>query len=288
MTNEPVDSCPACASATGGKIEHVDGVTLAHCANCGTRWMDPPPSPSDLSHIYTYGYYSSGRPESRGYAREENAEGIRYTAAGRARALERVLAAGSSVLEVGSGRGILGRELARTFSYEGLELSAEGAAEARTHGLRVHEADLEGFESARRFDAVILVHVFEHLLDPSLALRRIDALLKDGGLLYVVTPDTTSMLARISGPRWVSYKFPEHVILYSRKGLARLLERRGFEVTSMRADREYCDHPFLVSRLRSLWPPLGVIGRITLSLAPHLVKVPSGSVVLYARKHAIK
>ena len=44
----------------------------------------------------------------------------------------------------------------------------------------------------------------------------------------------------------MSYKFPEHLILYSRSALIELLERSGFEIELAGSDYEFVEHEFLL------------------------------------------
>lgn len=54
---------------------------------------------------------------------------------------------------------------------------------------RVEVGDWAALPAVPAFDAVLLIHVIEHLRDPSAALRHICRLLPDGGLFYVECPN---------------------------------------------------------------------------------------------------
>lgn len=112
--------------------------------------------------------------------------------------------AGGRLLQVGCGHGLLLDE-ARHLGYvvEGLELSAAAARHARELlRLKVTEAPLrDPTLDGRQFDAIILANVLEHLGDPVAALHRCAELLADDGALLVVTPDPSSLMARVAGRR---------------------------------------------------------------------------------------
>jgi hypothetical protein len=76
----------------------------------------------------------------------------------------------------------------------------------------------------------------------------------------------------------VSYKFPEHLILYSRSALIELLEHSGFEIVSASGDFEYCDHPFLLSRLEALHPAASAAAKPVLAVLPDPLAATSGSI----------
>lgn len=155
-----------------------------------------------------------------------------------ARQIIKLVAARSStgrLLEVGCGHGLLLDEARRRgYDVVGLELSRESAAHAREElGLPVYELTLDQFAAQSndvRYDAILLVDVIEHLDDPLQALDLCISLLAPGGALCVVTPDPSSVVARLAGPRWWGY-LPAHTYLFPRRTLRELLSGRGLVIT---------------------------------------------------------
>jgi SAM-dependent methyltransferase len=139
------------------------------------------------------------------------------------------------LLDIGCGHGLLLAEgRARGYDVLGLELSATAAQHARDAlGLPVLELALEDFvaDPGERFDVMVLSDVLEHLDDPVGALDACSALLADRGVLCVVTPDPSSVVARIAGRRWWGY-LPAHRCLLPRRTLRELLEVRGLVVST--------------------------------------------------------
>jgi SAM-dependent methyltransferase len=136
------------------------------------------------------------------------------------------------LLEVGCGHGLLLDEARRRgYDVEGLELSAEAARYARdTLGLPVREMALEDTVlDGERYDAILMIGVLEHLDDPVTVLERLCALLAPGGALLIVTPDPSSLVARVVGSRWWSY-LPAHFCLIPHCTLRELICARGLVV----------------------------------------------------------
>jgi SAM-dependent methyltransferase len=97
--------------------------------------------------------------------------------------------------------------------------------------------------------------VIEHLPDPGAVLDQLAALLAPGGVIWIATPDAGSRVARVLGPRWWSV-IPTHLHLFTRRSVARLLERHGFEVLEMRTSPKTFSVAYYLSRLGGYWPPL--------------------------------
>jgi len=136
------------------------------------------------------------------------------------------------LLQVGCGYGLLLDEARRRgYDVEGVEPSAAAADYARGHlGLAVREMAIEEAElDADTYDAILLVDVLEHLDDPLATLDRLLGVLAPSGALVVVTPDPSSLTARLAGSHWWCY-VPAHHCLIPRRTLRRLLDARGLTV----------------------------------------------------------
>lgn len=102
-----------------------------------------------------------------------------------------------SVLDVGCGYGHTALALARQCRrIVGIEPCAEPVQVAKelqhqeqATNVEFHHATLETFRTGEQFDLIILDNVLEHLPDQPGALRRIEELLKPGGVLYLLVPN---------------------------------------------------------------------------------------------------
>jgi SAM-dependent methyltransferase len=139
------------------------------------------------------------------------------------------------LLDIGCGHGLLLDE-ARRRGYEvtGLEISRYAAGHARDAlGLDVHEVPLEEFsvEAGGGFSVIVMADVIEHLRDPQVALDRCVEFLRPGGVLCVVTPDPSSITARLAGRRWWGF-LPAHTYLLPHRTLRELLGARGLVISA--------------------------------------------------------
>jgi SAM-dependent methyltransferase len=196
---------------------------LLACVECGTVQQPQLPAGPELHELYR-------DMNDDAYLAEET--GRRATAA---HLLDLIAAHvdGGRLLDVGCGHGLLLDEARRRgFDVVGLELSRSAARHAReVLGLDVREVPLEEFGVWDGFDVVVLADVLEHLDDPVAAVQRCARLLRPSGALCVVTPDPSSVTARVAGRRWWGY-LPAHACLLPRATLRELLGEQGLVVSA--------------------------------------------------------
>ncbi len=140
--------------------------------------------------------------------------------------------AGKRILDVGAATGFF-LNLAREEGWQtsGIEPSDSAAQIARNKNLDVKTGILlpETFPSGY-FDAITLWDVIEHLPDPKATLGIVHDLLKPGGVLAINTPDASSTWSWLMGKKWHLLCPPEHLSLFTKTAMERLLQASGFEL----------------------------------------------------------
>lgn len=281
-----VTPCPVCgATEFEPRVAH-DGFRMVECGACGVWYLNPMPTRAALASLYGDAYYASDEATDGGYADyAAMADDHRETFRRRLALVARHVGQGR-ILDVGAGYGYLADAAAPTFRERWVVELSDAAARRVAPEHKVVVGDIASVELPRRyFDVVSLQDCFEHLPDPRAALERIRDVLRPGGALLAVTPNARSWLARLQGANWVSLKFPEHVILYSRDNLRRVLESNGFAVESMTPAGQYARLDFLAERVAKGHPRLAdALVRAARRCGGHQrrVYVPSGSVAVVA------
>ena len=108
------------------------------------------------------------------------------------------------LLEVGTFCGVfLNRIQQDSWDATGLEPYGAAANYARSHfAVKMIDGVLPRPELPdASFDAVVMLHVIEHMSDPSANLRELRRLLKPGGMLVVETPRFDSLMFKLLGRR---------------------------------------------------------------------------------------
>ena len=220
--------------------------TLVSCRGCGTIFVDPFPSKESLKSLY------EGMKDEI-YLEEE--EMRRRTAERGLLFVEKYVRKGR-LLDVGCFSGVfLDVAKQRGWDVMGIEPSswARNVAEER-FGLRILGGTLKeaSFPSAS-FDAVSFIDILEHLTDPYETLVEVRRILKEEGVLYLMTPNIESLARRLLGDRWWGFR-QEHIVYFSQKSLGALLRRIGFESLSERPFRHIFTFDAAIRRIKGLSP----------------------------------
>ncbi len=137
---------------------------------------------------------------------------------------------GGRLLDVGCGSGAaLSFMKERGWQVRGVDFDPQAVRLARERGLEVSCGSLEVLQFPdETFDAVTMSHVIEHLHDPAKTVGECLRVLKRGGRLVIVTPNTRSLGHRWYGEKWMHLDPPRHLHLFGTGTLRRLVEAAGF------------------------------------------------------------
>jgi 2-polyprenyl-3-methyl-5-hydroxy-6-metoxy-1,4-benzoquinol methylase len=168
-----------------------------------------------------------------------------------------------TLLDVGAASGLLAAEAAALgLDATGIEPSrALVEAARRVHGVELVHGVLPHPELAeRRFDLVCLVDVLEHVADPVALLECCADRLAPGGTLVLVTPDVSSLAARVLGDRWWHFRLA-HVGYFDGHTLEHAVRKAGLAVREQQRARWFYSVDYLATRLER-YVPVGGLNRV--------------------------
>ncbi len=218
-------ACPLCGGERGRRMASgSEGISFLRCSGCGLAyWQDLWDEQQVQEHYH--GYYGPeaalGDPITR-----RRYEGILAR-------MERIRPPGQ-ILDVGCGAGHF-LATAESWGWKGTGLEVSRSAlnlldllkRRRNLQFQVMEATLEEADLPEAsFDAVTGFEVLEHLNEPAAFLRRAASLLKEGGLLYLTTPNLGSLSRRLLGARWRVIA-QEHRCLFTPSSMRSALRKAG-------------------------------------------------------------
>lgn len=195
---------------------------------CGLQSVFPLPSKEEVERIYQQGYYNFWGID----------EGLQALFELKLKTCKRLLrevdtygaaaSKGRRHLDIGCAFGyMIEAALAAGFESQGLEISP-AADVARGLGYQVSRVRLEDAKLPDgNFDLITAIDVLEHIPDPAAWLKECRRILKQDGILFLVTPDCSSLPALIRRSKWPHYK-EEHLYYYTPRTAKRLLYNAGF------------------------------------------------------------
>ena len=225
-------ACILCGA--GSFEEHSPGVR--RCRGCGFVSADLSLSDDEFRALYARDYFFGS--EYRDYVADKEVHQRNFRL--RLEVLGQFLdpARHRHLLEIGSAFGFFLEVARERFeTVRGFDISVEGTDFARARGFDVFDQDfLSAPLTAPRPDVICLWDVLEHLREPHQYLEKIAADLTPGGLVALTTGDVESVNARFRGRRWRLIHPPTHLNYFSRRTIAAMLDKYGFDVLY----NEYC------------------------------------------------
>jgi SAM-dependent methyltransferase len=183
-TDMHITVCPYCGSKSARKWYADGGDPVNRCFECDLIYRERSDNEKSWNEYYRKQYFQDFAEEQGGVLRasiyEEALEIIgRNTVPG-------------SLFDIGAGSGtFLAMAKEKGWSVTGQEISAGCCRVAREkYGLELIQKELNTLcLPSNAFDAVTMINVFDHLVEPWLLLGDIHRSLKTGGILYIRVPN---------------------------------------------------------------------------------------------------
>ena len=234
-------NCISCGENRAVPVCLKNSYQVVRCSGCGLIYVDPMPSESEICDLYRQGDLveesvleemgDGGFVTKPSWKIKEFSEIIRQIGK---------LTAPGRILDVGSLWGLF-MELAQEAGWEtyGIEPWNSAVEYCRNKlGLKVTQGTLTDADfTPGYFDAVVMLDVLEHCPNPRSELRRVSRVLKDGGIICVLSPNVEGLfpvaskwLHRLSGQSWAYLIPPFHLYDFSPSTLGRILTDEGFQI----------------------------------------------------------
>lgn len=227
--------CGICEGDLDYDVVH-GGYRYYKCLACGTSQVLPQPTQQELAAFYETFHSGDG-----GYSEFEDRVAADFPA--KLALVRKHASVGGKLLDVGCGRGFFVKLAAQGgFDAEGIDFSQaaidyavqELGVSARQGALGPHSHP----DWHRKFDVATFWATIEHVPNPQEVIAGIAECLKPGGLFVFDTG-----LAGAPFETWLAghtqwYDAPQHLFVFSRRGLEVLLEKAGLQVIQHDANFE--------------------------------------------------
>lgn len=144
----------------------------------------------------------------------------------------------NKILDIGFGEGGL-LQIAERQGWQcyGTEISPRSLEYGAQQGWIVTDnADSDPRFTPQGFDVVTMIELLEHIPNPQQILQAAARWLRPGGLLYLTTPNARSLNQRVLGLEWSVVAPPEHLAIWTPKGLRHALSKTGFQDVRIRTE----------------------------------------------------
>jgi 2-polyprenyl-3-methyl-5-hydroxy-6-metoxy-1,4-benzoquinol methylase len=251
--NVAVASCPGCDStefkATGPeapgfvvewaerKFQQSD-YFVRECLNCGLLYRTPTLSDAALADYYAN--VSFQRWEAKQHHPIERA----------VLSVLESLPPGSRILDYGCSSGRLLSGLTRKYECYGSELNSVAAKLAADRGLKMIEPGELATELPVKFDAIVLVDVFEHLRKPLDFLRQLLQHASAGALLIVATGNGDAPACRRDPAQFWYFHTLEHLCMLTERTAQHFATDRSL---SLEALTKVCHYDLTAREKAVLW-----------------------------------
>lgn len=225
-------------------INHLNLVTpisVKRCLNCSMVYLSPRPDKKERNSLHSGDIPELLKPYTKNTAKYTAvSEGRRAFFKDRVAKLVSKIGeiTGQKILDVGASSGIFLQEANKMgFKTYGIEPSLDGVNTCRDKGLDVIQSEAENLPyDSNFFDIVHSNHVFEHLGDPSKAIKEAFRVLKPKGMLFIEIPNQFDnihfkryeYLGRIP-VRERNIRSIHHLFFFSRKTLKKLVKDAHFD-----------------------------------------------------------
>lgn len=191
----------------------------------------PQPSPENLPKYYESEDYISHTDASSGIFNKTYQFVKKYMLRKKVRLVSKHTN-GKSLLDLGAGTGdFLATAKKQNFTTSGVEPNSAARNLATEKGIDLH-ASKDVLD--KKFDAITLWHVFEHLADFKKEAKWLAEHLEENGCIVIAVPNYKSYDAKKYKSKWAAYDVPRHLYNFSEKSIRTIFSEVNFALVDVK------------------------------------------------------
>jgi 2-polyprenyl-3-methyl-5-hydroxy-6-metoxy-1,4-benzoquinol methylase len=232
--SERLKKCPLCKSGHFLNFKEVidhaiskEKFYLCHCADCKLVFTNPRPGKENVDKYYESENYISHQNKTNNLTDLLYKSVRKITLKRKLNWLNEYNKNKGNLLDMGCGTGsFLKKAKDDGWQVTGIEPNATARKSAKSKKLNVH-SKLKKIDPSKQFQAITLFHVLEHIHDLRKTGKKISALLKDEGTLFVAVPNINSKDSKIYDNMWAALDVPRHLYHFTPETMQVFAEEMG-------------------------------------------------------------
>jgi len=158
---------------------------------------------------------------------------------------------GKRILDVGAGNGEYLKLMSSLgWEVEGTETDKSAIDFAQSSlGITMHHGFITDLKlPAASYDVITMNHVLEHVYDPVSVLIECKRLLRPGGRLVILTPNSASLGHRWFRSNWRGHEIPRHMNVFSVRNFRILTQKTGLKIETLESTARIARYLYSTSK----------------------------------------
>ncbi|MCC5937435.1 MAG: class I SAM-dependent methyltransferase [Lunatimonas sp.] len=235
---ERLTKCPLCKSGLFLNYmvvkDHAiskESFTLCKCTDCGLIFTNPRPEQKYIHTYYESEDYISHTNQSKNLIHILYKAVRRYTIRQKINWINTRVKKKGRLLDYGCGTGyLLAAAQKNGWQVIGYEPNPTACKQAKNINGLTPVTSLTTLKKEKKFDAITLFHVLEHIHDLNKTLKIILDLLKKRGFLFIAVPNLDSVDFKKHQENWAALDVPRHLYHFTNEAMNRLADKYGLKI----------------------------------------------------------
>ncbi|WP_245189580.1 class I SAM-dependent methyltransferase [Lunatimonas salinarum] len=212
-----------------------ESFTLCRCTECGLIFTNPRPDKDHIQSYYDSKDYISHADKSNNLINILYKIVRKYTNKQKINFITKKLKRKGRILDYGCGTGyFISAAAKKGWETVGYEPNTIALDEAKKRTGKSPISDLAILNKEKKFDAITLFHVLEHIHDLNKTIKLILNLLKKRGLLFIAIPNLNSIDFKQKQENWAALDVPRHLYHFNPDTMTYLANQYGLKIVEIK------------------------------------------------------